>query len=122
MGHYLSAVFRLSWLSVSKVASTMVADPIRDWQQMAGSTDLVKKLNALITTDQVLAHDVPHDECLTEAEWVVQMTEESDIAEFLINLFARTDEGESLGPDWEASCRRTAGRVMWVKSGHWPPS
>lgn len=100
---------------------TMVHNPTRDWHFMEGYTDEVKKINALITHDQVLASDAPSDECLTEAEWVSNMEEQSDIEAFLINMFARTDEGEPLGEKWEAACRRTASRVMWVKSGKWPP-
>lgn len=99
----------------------MVHNPIRDWHMMEGSTDEVRKFNAVITHDQVLAFDVPSDECLTEAEWACRMEEADDIADFLISMFARTDEGESLGEGWEESCRRTANRLMWVKSGKWPP-
>lgn len=99
----------------------LVGDPLTEWYLMAGDTEEIKKINALVTVDQIVHTNAPADECLTEAEWLAGVSTEDEISGILIGLFARTSEGLSLGESREASCRRTAGRIMWVKAGEWPP-
>jgi len=43
------------------------------WQEMAGVTPLEKMLNAYLTCQFVISKDVPIDECLAEAEKIIEI-------------------------------------------------
>jgi len=49
----------------------MVDDVLVHWDQMTGKTDLHKQVNALLTAMMILRHDVPADECESEAAVVL---------------------------------------------------
>lgn len=94
--------------------SRIVRDPIQDWSEMAGETDLIKQINARVSYDQV-GSKVPDNECLEEAQWLVTLDLESGIRNYLILRFSTGEDGESLG--FEESCAQTAKRVLELLKG-----
>jgi hypothetical protein len=56
----------------------MVKDCVRNWAEMAGSDDLEKQANAMLTTLFISRHDIPDDECLTEARRLRQIWDQAD--------------------------------------------
>ena len=53
---------------------SMVANVAVDWEKMAGTTDDVRKLNALLTAAFIGVHDMPADECLNVAVEVLKLS------------------------------------------------
>ena len=53
--------------------SEIVGNVEKDWEQMEGISKLEKYLNAYLTSQFVLQHDVPSDECLSEAKNVIDI-------------------------------------------------
>ena len=49
-----------------------------NWRKMAGSTELIKRINSYLTCQFTISQDVPNDECLKEAEYILKLIEEYD--------------------------------------------
>lgn len=43
------------------------------WKEMAGDTDLEKKINSYLTCRFIVSKDIPCNECLTEAKAIIKM-------------------------------------------------
>jgi len=43
------------------------------WEQMDGNNELEKKLNHYLTKMFIVSSDVPSDECLTEARYIISL-------------------------------------------------
>lgn len=104
----------------------LITNPIENWQQMAGDTELEQKLNALITERMVSHQEIPFDECLSEATMLVTRTEsEEAIRDFLVGVFATamTPDGEQseVIEKYVPSCEALAKAIMAVQAGQWPP-
>ena len=52
---------------------TEIVKRAENWVQMAGETDLEKKVNSYLTCQFILSYNVPADECLTEARELITM-------------------------------------------------
>lgn len=59
-------------------------------ETMMGSTPLEKALNAYLTKQFIWSHDIPSDECLSEAREILDIVRESGEG---INLFPKKKEG-----------------------------
>ena len=50
----------------------MVEDVVKNWKQMEGETNEIKRLNSLLTATFIM-NDCPADECLSEAQHIVAL-------------------------------------------------
>lgn len=57
----------------SMKSTQQIVFDVRDWKQMAGRTSLHKQVNAYFTEQFVLRYQVPADECLVEANWIIAL-------------------------------------------------
>jgi hypothetical protein len=49
---------------------TLVKDPEKNWMEMEGDTEPIKRINAILTSRGVSIGEAPHDECIIEAQIV----------------------------------------------------
>ena len=47
-----------------------------DWKKMAGDNELEKRLNSYLTCQFIVKHDIPADECLSEARFIIAFVKE----------------------------------------------
>jgi hypothetical protein len=52
-----------------------------NWTEMAGDTELEKRINSYLTAQFIWRTHVPEDECLEEARKVIAIVRECDMAE-----------------------------------------
>ena len=97
----------------------MVDDVLVNWEEMEGKDWLHKQVNALLTAMFTLRHDVPADECLSEAtvalglQGMVEAGEwELRVLWFLKERFAHVSKADGterkIVPSFEAMCDRVA--------------
>ncbi|OHD21615.1 MAG: hypothetical protein A2Y38_02235 [Spirochaetes bacterium GWB1_59_5] len=102
----------------------LVSNPIENWQQMAGATELQQKLNALLTERLIASEDIPADECLSEAEMLETKQNEKTAREFLVGTFATTapEDGSEPIERYVPICKTLAKEIQAVRRGQWPPT
>lgn len=104
----------------------IVADCILDWQDMEGTTDLIKKINSLLTSSFIGRHDVPSDECESDAEILVTFFHADDnwqelIRGYLIFHYASDRNGSRMGDALYQTCSIVVNRMeQLIKLGRWP--
>jgi hypothetical protein len=55
---------------------TTIVDSVReDWKEMQGKDDLHKWISAYLTDTFIQCHGVPNDECLEEAEKIINVVQ-----------------------------------------------
>lgn len=70
----------------------MVEDVVKNWKQMEGATDEIKRLNSLLTATFVM-NDCPADECLAEARHIAALFRagvdwKAETVKYLRSMFA----------------------------------
>lgn len=65
----------------------LVNNPLMNWKEMDGDTDVIKHLNGYLTCMFIWSGEVPSDECLTEANLMVYCKTKGDIRQDLIMWF-----------------------------------
>jgi len=106
----------------------MVSDVVVAWAEMDGENDEQKKLNSLLTDEFILRTDMPANECLSEARAIRAFWRAADggqwrrqAEEFLLQQFARDDEGRLASKALEAKCRAVVERIdALLHGGPWP--
>lgn len=58
------------------------------WQDMDGDTELIKRLNSLLTVNLIWRHDVPSDECLFEAKALIAFADGSDLRDRILTCLS----------------------------------
>jgi hypothetical protein len=75
----------------------MLVESSLRWEQMDGDTDAVKKINSILTYEFILEKKVPADECLVEAEEIVNLdSAEEELEDFLYDAFGDLARGTQL--------------------------
>ena len=102
----------------------MVDDVLVNWEAMEGPTWLHKQVNALLTAMFIVRHDVPADECLSEATVALGLQGMVEAGEWELRVlwflkerfatFSRADDREDkkVFPHFEALCDRVAPLVF----------
>jgi len=108
----------------------MVKNVVVNWQQMDGSTDLVKQLNSLLTSTFIGKHDYPSDECFDHATTVLALFHSKEdwkpkVVEYLRSMFAKgvnTKTGKTRPiPSMYLACDVAADRIeRLLRGGPWP--
>lgn len=108
----------------------MVGNVVVDWQQMAGETEDIRRLNSLLTSELVDPANMPDDECLEEAHQVMALylanvdgseNWKHNVCSYLISQFAKDEQGNYLSTKMEKASKLIIGRIERVlTTGRWP--
>ena len=60
------------------------------WENMDGDSEIEKRLNSYLTCQFIMSQDIPSDECLSEAQYIIDMVRRHDKHYRLMKLALET--------------------------------